>query len=106
MFTLSPITNKITSILPSFLTDTHNAQPIYQHFLFNILQTSPSHSSFAHSMSLLLFHAFLPSSAYLLRTPSAFLSHPVQSPSAHIPHLSVLTALAQLLHQLCLKKTE
>src|SRR6476661_6499857 len=54
-------------------------------------------------MSLLLFHAFLPFFAYLLCTPSSFLSNPVQFPSAHIPQLSVLTALAQLLHQLCLK---
>src|SRR6476619_8238880 len=51
-----------------------------------------------------LFHAFLPSFAYLLRTPSDFLSNPVQFPSAHIPHLSVLTALAQLFHQLCRKR--
>src|SRR6476619_3829395 len=29
-----PITNKITSILPSYLTDTHNTQPISPHFLF------------------------------------------------------------------------
>src|SRR6478609_2315170 len=56
-------------------------------------------------MSLLLFRAFLPSFAYLFRTPSAFLSNSVQFPSPHIPHLSVLTALAQLLHQLCLKRT-
>src|SRR6476469_489356 len=33
-----PITNKISSILPSYLTDTHNTQPISPHFLFKILQ--------------------------------------------------------------------
>src|SRR6476619_1647108 len=33
-----PITNKISSIPSSYLTDTHNTQPIFPHFLFNILQ--------------------------------------------------------------------
>src|SRR6476469_2401422 len=33
-----PIINKITSILPSYLTDTNNTQHISPHFLFNILQ--------------------------------------------------------------------
>src|SRR6478609_3093230 len=33
-----PITNQISSIPPSYLTDTHNTQPISPHFFFNILQ--------------------------------------------------------------------
>src|SRR6476619_6468965 len=64
-----PITNKITSFLPSYLTDTHNTQPISPHFLFNILQLphriNRSHIRCPYSYFLLFFHPSLTFSVHL-----------------------------------------
>src|SRR6476619_2530145 len=64
-----PITNKITSIFPSFLTDTHNTQPISPHFLFNILQLPHpilrSHIPCPYSYFMLFFHPLLTFSVHL-----------------------------------------
>src|SRR6476469_5656797 len=57
------ITNKISSILSSYLTDTHNTQPISPHFLFNILQLPNrihlSHIPCPFSYFMLFFHPSL-----------------------------------------------
>src|SRR6476469_5838328 len=95
-----PITNKISSIPPSYLTAIHNTQPISPYFLFNILQLTHRihrpHIPCPYSYFVLFFH---PSLTFSVHLP---LSFPTQCNS--LRRMSILTALAQLLHQLCLKR--
>src|SRR6476469_4896110 len=82
-----PITNKITSILPSYLTDTHNTQPTSPHFLFNVLQLSHrihrSHIPCPYSYFMLFFHPSLTFSVHLpLSFPTPTLSFPFGAYSA------------------------
>src|SRR6478609_5447148 len=58
-------------------------------------------SNFPIAFIVLTFHI-----PFLISCFSSILSNPVQFPLAHIPHLSLLTALAQVLHQFCLERAE